>query len=134
MKRILRSALAVLAGVATLVVLVVAAMAAIHAGWPESFGPGRFPATWIGQASLLTVEVVAGAAAAFVAAVLAPGARRAHGWVVGALVLALDILTVVDPESPWHLVPAVLLVILVPFQTFAGIALALRVRKGKELR
>ena len=28
-----------LAGVATLVVLLVAAMAAIHAGWPESFGP-----------------------------------------------------------------------------------------------
>lgn len=130
MKRMFRSALAILAGVATLVVLLVAAVAAIHAAWPESFGPDRFPATWIGQASLLTVEVVVGAAAAFVAAVLAPAARRAHGWVVGALVLALNILTVVDPETSWLLVPAVLLVVLVPFQTFAGIALALRLRKG----
>ena len=116
---------------ATLVVLIVAAAAALHAGRPESFGPDRFPTTRIGLASLLAVEVVAGAAAAFVGAVLAPGARRAHGWVVGALVLALDVLTVVDPESLWPLIPAVLLVVLVPFQTFAGIALALRLRKGE---
>jgi hypothetical protein len=77
--------------------------------------------------------VVAGAAGAFVAAMLAPRAPAVHGLLLGLLVLLLNLATVLDPDTPWPLLPAILLVACVPPQTWLGIVLAARVRSRRAI-
>ena len=125
MLSILRSILAVAAGALAVVVVLFGTILLLVPGWMTE---GGFPDTTPGLALLLGLEVLAGVAGAFVAVVLAPRAPRAHGWVLGALLLIVNVLTVVEPDTSWPLVSGVLLVAFVPVQTWVGIALALRVR------
>ena len=77
---------------------------------------------------LLTIEILAGAAGVLVAAMLAARAPAGHGWTLGAVVLAFNLWVVTRPDSPWPLVPAILVVGAVPLQTWAAVALARRLR------
>jgi hypothetical protein len=122
---LVRGVLAVGAGVLTVLILVFGTILLFLPQWAE---PDGFPVSRSGLSALLLIEVLAGGAGAFVTASLAPRAPAAHGIILGALVLVLNGLTVLDPASSWPLVPAVLLIVFVPLQTWLGIALAIRVR------
>jgi hypothetical protein len=122
---LLRSALAVGAGLLTLIVLV---FGTIFLPLPHGIQPDGFPTTPSALSFLLLIEVVGGMAGAFVATYLAPSSPRVHGLIVGGLVLLLNALTVLEPTSAWPLVPAVLLIAFVPLQTWVGIVLATRIR------
>lgn len=91
---------------------------------PELAAGGAFPGTMSGAALILVLEVLGGSAGAFVATLLAPRARHAHGWSLGFLVLIVDVLVVAAPDSPWPRGAAAILLALVPVQTWAGVRLA----------
>jgi len=122
---LLRGGLVVLAGVATVLVLVIGTVMLFAPSWTQ---PGGFPDTTRGLTGLLVLEVVAGTAGALVATLLAQRAPRLHGAILGLLVFVLNVWTVAGPESPWPLIPGVLLLVCVPVQTWWGIALGVRVR------
>jgi hypothetical protein len=123
---ILRSIVAVAVGAMTVLIILYGAIFLLVPGWMTE---GGFPHTPAGLALLVALEALAGLAGAFVTALLAPRAPRVHGWILGALLLVLNVLTVTEPGSPWPLAPAALLVAFVPVQTWVGIGLALRVRE-----
>lgn len=127
--QVLRSLVALAAGAFTLVAVLLGTILVMVPGWMAVDG---FPSTAPGLTLLVGLEVLAGAAGAFVAALLAPRAPRAHGWTLGLLVFLLDVLTVADPASRWPLLPAVLLLAFVPLQTWGGIALAIRIRDKRH--
>lgn len=122
---ILRSIVAVGAGALTVLIVLFGTILLIVPGWMVE---GGFPDTTPGLALLLGLEILGGVTGAFIAALLAPRAPRIHGWTLGALLLIVNVMGVVEPGSSWPLVPAVLLVAFVPVQTWVGIVLALRVR------
>ena len=121
---ILRSALAIFMGGVALVVLLIAATMLWLSG-----GPPTTTAGWVG---VLAVEALAGLLGAMVATWLAPRAASTHGWLFGGLVFAFNVLTVTTPEAGWLPVPGVLLLLLVPPQTWGGIRLGHRLRRSKE--
>jgi len=127
---ILRSILAIAAGALTVLIVLFGTILLVVPDWMVE---GGFPDTTPGLVLLLGLEVLAGVAGAFVAAQLAPRAPRAHGWTLGALLLVVNAMGVVEPGSSWPLVPAVLLVAFVPVQTWVGIVLALRLRARRGL-
>lgn len=127
---VLRSIVAVAAGALTVLIVVLGTVLLVFPGWAVE---GGFPDTTPGLALLLGLEILGGMAGAFVAALLAPRAPRAHGWTLGALLLILNVLTVVEPDSSWPLTAGVLLVAFVPVQTWVGIVLALRMRTRRGL-
>jgi hypothetical protein len=122
---LLRGGLALGAGLLTVLVLV---FGTIFLPLPQWAQPEGFPTTLSALSFLLLIEVLGGMAGAFVATYLAPSAPRVHGIILGALVLLLNAVTVLEPTSAWPLVPAVLLIAFVPLQTWLGILLATRIR------
>ncbi len=126
---VLRSIVAVAAGTLTVLIIVFGTVLLVFPGWAVE---GGFPDTTPGLALLLGLEVLAGVAGAFVATLLAPRAPRIHGWTLGALLLILNVLTVVEPDTSWPLMAGVLLGAFVPVQTWVGIVLALRVRARRR--
>ena len=129
---ILRSIVAIAAGALTVLIVLFGTILLVVPGWMTE---GGFPDTTPGLALLLGLEILAGLAGAFVAALLAPRAPRVHGWTLGALLLIVNVTGVAEPGSSWPLVPAVLLVGFVPVQTWVGIVLALRLRarRGRQM-
>lgn len=120
---VLKSILAVAAGMATVLILVFGSVSLFAPQWAD---PAAFPTTAPALSSLIALEAIAGLAGAFVAAVLAPRAPAVHGWVLGGFVLVLNLLTVLAP--PWPLLAGLVVVALVPLQTWAGVALAVRLK------
>ena len=128
---VLRSILPIAAGALTVLIVLFGTILLLVPGWMVE---GGFPDTTPELALLLGLEVLAGLAGAFIAALLAPRAPQAHGWTLGALLLVVNGMGVVEPDSSWPLVPAVLLVAFVPVQTWVGIVLALRLRARRGPR
>jgi hypothetical protein len=77
----------------------------------------------------LMIEILAGAAGVFVAAMLAGRAIAGHGWALGLIIMAFNLWVVTEPDSPWTLAPSVVVVAAVPLQTWAAVALAKRLRQ-----
>lgn len=116
---IVRSIFALLAGSGALVLCLLLATFL----WLDSF-----PVTAWGLAGLLVVELIAGLAGAAVVSRLAPRAPAAHGWFFGILVFIVNILTILDPGTSWPLIPGLLLLGLVPLQTWLGVTIGIRLR------
>ena len=119
MRLALRSLLALLAGTAALVPVILLA---------SILWFGAFPLTPWGVAGLLLVELVAGLGGVTLVTWLAPGAPAAHGWLFGALVFALNLLTVFEPNTVWPLLPGILLLAFVPLEAWVGTTLGIRLR------
>lgn len=98
---------------------------------PELLGGAGFPE---GSAliALLMVEILAGTAGVFVAAMLAGRAVAGHGWALGLIIIAFNLWVVTLPDSPWPLAPAIIVVAAVPVQTWAAVALAMRLRRRRK--
>jgi hypothetical protein len=122
---IVRSILALLAGSAALVVCLLLAVLL----WLDAF-----PVTAWGLAGLLGVELIAGLAGAAVVSWLAPRAPAAHGWLFGVLVFILNVWTLLEPGTPWPLIPGLLLLGLVPLQTWIGVTIGVHFRKTDPAR
>lgn len=98
---------------------------------PGLFRGGDFP---VGGAlvALLLIEILAGAAGVFGAAMLSGRAVAGHGWALGLILMAFNLWVVTAPDSPWPLAPAVVVVAVVPLQTWAALALARRLRQRRR--
>jgi hypothetical protein len=95
---------------------------------PELMRGAGFP-TGGALVALLMIEILAGAAGVFVAAMLGGRAVAAHGWVLGLVIMAFNLWVVTGPDSWWPLAPAIVVVAAVPLQTWAAVALARRLRR-----
>jgi hypothetical protein len=100
---------------------------------PDLFRDTGFPR---GSAlvALLMIEILAGAAGVFVAAMLGGRAAAGHGWALGVIIVAFNLWVVTGPDSPWPLVPAIVVVAAVPLQTWAAVVLARRLRRRGRSR
>jgi hypothetical protein len=126
---VLRSVLALVAGLATILILVFGTVLLFLPEWTQ---PSGFPESAPALSGLLALEVIAGVAGAFVAVLLAPRKPTVHGLVLGGLVFILNVVTVAPPDSPWPLIPAILLLAFVPLQTWLGIFVGIRARRRRE--
>jgi hypothetical protein len=120
-----RSAVAVLSGILTLFVIV---FGTVLAFFPEMTQPGGFPTSTLGLAGLVALEIVGGTVAVLVAVLLVSRSPRAHGIFVGAVVFVLNTLSVAEPNSPWPLIPGLIVIAFVPLQSWAAISIARRIR------
>lgn len=116
---IVRSILALLAGSGALVLCLLLAVFL----WLDSF-----PVTAWGLAGLLVVEMIAGLAGAAVVARLAPRPPAAHGWFFGVLVFLANVWTLLEPGTPWPFIPGLLLLGMVPLQTWIGVTIGIHFR------
>jgi prolyl oligopeptidase len=113
-----RSLLALVIGFATVQVVLYGSLLLVM---PELFRGADFPANGA-LVGLLIIEILAGAAGVFVAAILGGRAVTAHGWALGLIIMAFNLWVVTRPDSPWPLVPAIIVVAAVPLQTWAAVA------------
>jgi hypothetical protein len=128
MRRALRIARTLLALVIGFISLQVVLYGTILLVMPDLMRGASFP-TGSALVALLMIEILAGAAGVFVAAMLAGRAIAGHGWALGLIILAFNVWVVTEPDSPWTLVPAIVVVAAVPLQTWAAVALAKRLRR-----
>jgi hypothetical protein len=56
-------------------------------------------------------------------------AMARHGWALGLIIMAFNVWVVTEPDSPWTMAPAIVVVAAVPLQTWAAVAFAKRLRR-----
>jgi hypothetical protein len=123
--RIARTLLALVIGFVTVQVVLYGTILLVM---PDLMRGADFP-TGSALVALLMIEILAGAAGVFVAAMLGGRAMSGHGWALGLIIMAFNVWVVTEPDSPWTLAPAMVVVAAVPLQTWAAIALAKRLRR-----
>jgi hypothetical protein len=125
----LQSALALVVGLAAVVLTNMAAGRVLNAVLPGSLDPDGLPITTLAQGLYLPVLFLAGLTGAFLVVVGAPRKPVVHALVFGALALLGDIMVVRDYAAVWAVWFSVLVVATVPPQVWLGAVLGMRARR-----
>jgi hypothetical protein len=125
----LQSALALVVGLAAVVLANMAAGGVLNAVLPGSLDPDGLPITTLAQGLYLPVLFLAGMVGAFLVVVGVPRKPVVHALVFGGLALLGDIIVVRDYAAVWAVWFSALVVVTVPPQVWLGAVLGLRARR-----
>jgi hypothetical protein len=121
--------LAVVMGVAAVVLINMGAGWVLNAVLPGSLDPEGLPVTVLAQGLYLPVLFLAGMAGAFLVVLGAPRKPGVHALVFGGLAILGDIVLVRDYAGLWAVWFSILVVATVPLQVWLGAVLGMRARR-----
>lgn len=124
----LRSVLAFFLGSLALILTVFPSGIVIESVFPGSMESGGFPNIIPAQFLLLLIEFIGGALGTLVVILVAPGTLLLHALFFGALVLALNILTISSGVPNWPLWGSITLLAAVPAEVWIGYGLGRYIR------
>lgn len=126
----LRSVLAFFLGSLALILTVFPSGIVIESVFPGSMDSGNFPNIFPAQFLLLLIEFIGGTLGTLIVILAAPGTLLLHAVLFGALVLALNILTLTSGVAAWPIWASIILLAAVPAEAWIGYALGNYIRGG----
>lgn len=127
----LRSVLAFFLGSLALILTVFPSGIVIESVFPGAMETGGFPNIFPAQFLLLLIEFIGGTLGTLVVILAAPGTLLLHAVLFGALILALNILTITSGASIWPLWASIVLLAAVPVEVWVGYGLGNYIRGGE---